>query len=352
MRAKIGLTVYPMSNEKHLHQLFSGFDLLAERQQAEVTFQFDGQRRFGVKPKDIYDHQAFLTMAQVADGPLLCFDLHDSAEVSQQLYDQCDIYFKRSYHRVEHGDLAKMRPLGLYLHVVRPGVHWPHVLRPVFLDRGARRVREIARALNLPGTFAASENHLSTVPLPSLEPKVLFMTRAWDPQESRTPNEDKSRDRMAISESRANCIRALRDHLGPIFIGGMEDTPFARKHYPDLVMPRNKTSKPAYLADLKNYDICISTAGLHRSTGSKFAEYLALGRAVVCEPMSFWAGEGLESGQNYLEFQTPEECVAQVSALIDDPTRRGAMMLANARYYRTHVQPDSLVLNSLFSALA
>jgi hypothetical protein len=98
-------------------------------------------------------------------------------------------------------------------------------------------------------------------------------------------------------------------------------------------------------------DVCIATRGLLDSTGWKFAEYLAKGRAIVSEPMRFEATGDLREGQNYITFSTPEECVNGVDRLLADSAYRNGMMAENQRYFSAYVRPEAIVMNSLATAI-
>ena len=66
---------------------------------------------------------------------------------------------------------------------------------------------------------------------------------------------------------------------------------------------------------VKESDICITTTGLHRSIGWKFAEYIAASKAIVTEKLNYSPGTELKANTNFLEFDTSEELINQVVLL-------------------------------------
>jgi hypothetical protein len=53
---------------------------------------------------------------------------------------------------------------------------------------------------------------------------------------------------------------------------------------------------------------------------------------------------------NYLEFTSPDQCVAATVLLRDNPALRQEMMERNHLYCRTYLRPDALVWNTLQAA--
>jgi hypothetical protein len=91
-----------------------------------------------------------------------------------------------------------------------------------------------------------------------------------------------------MNDLRAGCIRALRRRFGRQFLGGFQRSDYACKHYPDCVVDASvSTLRRDYLKCLKSYCIGIATTGLYDSIGWKFAEYAALSKAIVSEPLRF-----------------------------------------------------------------
>jgi hypothetical protein len=157
----------------------------------------------------------------------------------------------------------------------------------------------------------------------------------------------------AMNDLRADCIRLLRERIGERFLGGFERSAYALAHYPDCVVAESmSTRKRDYLRRLRDYSVCVATNGLWDSIGWKFAEYLALGKAIVCEPLKFEVPGGLAAGRNFMEFTTPEDCAARVAGLLEGQEARRRMMAANAAYFREFASPQAVVGRVLYAALS
>ena len=89
-----------------------------------------------------------------------------------------------------------------------------------------------------------------------------------------------------------------------------------------------------------------------RKPGWKFAEYLAMSRAIVSEKLHMRLPGPIAADTHYLEFTNAESCVAAVTRLFEDAGKRHALMQAASGYALHHVRPDSLVAESLRRALA
>ncbi|HYG33607.1 MAG TPA: glycosyltransferase [Clostridia bacterium] len=150
---------------------------------------------------------------------------------------------------------------------------------------------------------------------------------------------------------RINCVRELKNQFGPNFIGGVEGTEFAVRNYRDYVADASITKKRVYLELLRSADICVSTAGLRQSNPWKFAEYLAMAKAIVSEPLAHRVPGPLRPGTHYLEFRSPEECVQKAVFLYENPEQRYAMMQQNHHYYQAFLRPDVLVWNTFRTTL-
>jgi hypothetical protein len=111
------------------------------------------------------------------------------------------------------------------------------------------------------------------------------------------------------------------------------------------------TRKSAYLSLLHRASVGIATTGLQGSNGWKLGEYVAAAKAIVTEPLRYSLPGRFEPDRNYLLFRDEHECLKATQTLIRNRTMRHAMMHENLAYYRCHLRPDALVLNTLIQAL-
>jgi hypothetical protein len=182
-------------------------------------------------------------------------------------------------------------------------------------------------------------------------PRVRFMVAAYDPFDNPDRAPDKVEERTQMNETRARCIRLLRKEFDERFLGGFVDSPYVRKTFPDLAVPGSATQQKRYVETVKAHPICVASAGLHGSIGWKLAEYVAFSKAIITEQLGFHVPGNFQSGHNYLQFTSPEECVEAAVRLMQDANLRNELMLNNAAYYRASLRPDSLMLNAILDAM-
>jgi hypothetical protein len=145
----------------------------------------------------------------------------------------------------------------------------------------------------------------------------------------------------------------LQKEFGGRFFGGLAREEYAVEHYKDCLLPDNNISgKRKYLEILKKFPICVTTAGLNDSNGWKLGEYVAFSKAIVTEPLFFQVPGDFAKEKNYLEFTSPDELIEASTRLFEDKTLRFEMMTNNYKYYQSYLRPDSLVLNTLATALS
>jgi hypothetical protein len=263
-----------------------------------------------------------------------------------------DFYFKRSFDRrltTMASNGCRVLPLGLNYHV-RPE---RELVRPPIkqnLQSAIRNSGLASKILRLKNEeMALSPEDYEYFPVAGKDPKILFLTRIWNPADFAAV--DRQAEIEAINESRISVVRTCRKEFGNIFCGGLTDDEFTRSHAGSFVAPLSLTNKKNYLDLVRSHAICIATTGLHGSTGWKFSEYVAAARGIVTEPLWYEVPGDFKSGQNYMEFTNTEELIAGISTLMTDRAALMAMMQSNARYYNNYVRPQNLVFNTLLRVL-
>jgi hypothetical protein len=345
----------------HIQQIYTGLSMLHRRGAIELKQELTAvpARRAGV-PQHLRDASATHAKVELNGAIAVHFDMHDAQDIDLQDLDNSDFYFKRSFSRGYVGDLPrggeKVLPYGLNYHVLPDFADFFAAHRASHLPIGIRaRLTAMREALDGGNRFRfySRVSELESPPDYALPPRVLFLVTAYDPHDHADRSAEKVEERMRNNEMRAECIRALRKELGARFLGGFNHNEYATRHYKDcLVSDAAITDKKTYIRTMKSHPICIATTGLHGSIGWKFAEYVACARAILSERLAYEVPGELAAGRNYLEFASPAECVEQALRLVADRELRNAMMAANSGYYRAHLRPDVLVLNSLMTALS
>ena len=352
------LTSHSLS--QHLNQAYTGFNLLHKQGRIRLTQQCSRT------PIQTFDDQHLANSGEthlrvlLNGGIRIHYDCHDSYEISVENLGQCDLYFKRSFSRPYVDTLPsgreKVHPLGLNYSVLPDFADLHALQRARVLGIGPRE-KLLASIEALDGgnlvRYSARLRDLEAAPDLQGTAQVLFLVNAYDPHDRPDRTKQKIEQYIEINQVRAQCIRLLRKNFGPRFLGGFSHTIYARRTYPDLLVERQSiTRKRNYLKALKSYCICVATTGLHGSIGWKFAEYVALSKAVVSEPLQYEVPGNMEEGRNYLVFESPNDCAEACTRLMDDRDARARLMFNNALYYRSYVRPDTLVLNTLLQALA
>jgi hypothetical protein len=355
-RAKVSCRLLCGSFSAPLSQLFTGFALLARRGSVDVHV----ERAKG----DWRGLSGTALAVVVGDRCRLVYDTRDAARINPDALAWSDHYFKRSFNAdvVPAGAEGKVSPLG-FNYPVYTGSDWR--LRRMFwtmagaspraLNNAAQAVFDLSRSLSAlstrtTGRAACSVEAFEAPPATRVPPRVLLLTRTWDPQ---TVGHDPALADAwsAINRMRAGCIRALRKEFGPGVLAGLAPTPDAVRDYADCIVDDSRiTRKRSYLEVMQQSDVCIATAGLAGSNGWRLGEYIASSRAIVSEALRSEVPGGFVRDRNYSEFDDPGGCVESTVALVEDRGRRGAMMQANHDYYRAHLRPDVLVLHSLREA--
>jgi len=280
---------------------------------------------------------------------VLYYDTHDSSEIDNEILRNVDFYFKRSYSDEEVNKLVdkeKVFPLGLNYAVYISGLD-VFLLRRVALDRGIEKLKSLAKGIGLDYLlkgilYIPRVDRLGLYPDFDLPPRVLFMVKAYNPSSLKSPRGE------SINHTRARCIRLLKKEFGEHFFGGFVHDDYSRRTFGDCLLPDNSLSaKNNYMNILKEFPICVATAGLWGSIGWKLGEHVAYARVIVTERLNYRVPGDFRNGLNYLDFFAPEGCVESAVRLFQDHQLRSQLMMNNYRYYQAYLRPDSLVLNTL-----
>src|SRR5205085_23804 len=336
------------SNSAHLSQIYTGFLLLHQAGEIEISQKWVKPSHLNKsRPQHLRD-AARTHLRVIVNGRLeLHYDCHDSYEIDEVAAAEVDCYFKRSYapFEIRPSLRARVFPLGLNYEVYG----------------NERDEFEKQRLSSFPGP-ATNENELPFRPtvenieaLPNydLEPRLLFITRAWDPYDHPDRSAEKIEERIRINETRARCIQLLKREFGDCFVGGLIHTEYAVRNYADALLSDNQVSqKENYLNLLKGYSVCVASTGLHGSIGWKLAEYVAFSKAIVSERLKYQVPGSFKAGTNYLEFEQPEQCLAPARTLLSDTNLRSGMILINYEYYKAHLRPDAMIRRTLQVALS
>lgn len=253
--------------------------------------------------------------------------------------ENIDYYFKRSFKQ----DLAnrysfKSYPLGLNYLVFHP--------KKKIIASKKQYIKELFKSIKGNSKKFFTED-FETLPIISENPKVMFLTRLWDINDKNIENDDVREERRQINQFRIECIKACRERFGNSFIGGIEDSNFARQYAPEYIVDKSLTDRSRFIDLIKEVDICIATTGLHSSIGWKFGEYVAASRAIISEPLFYELPGEFKENKNYITFKSTIELIKSIELLIVDSEMRKNMMWNNYKYYGNFVKPYRLIGNTL-----
>lgn len=342
MSPKTKVEIFCTSNAHFLQRLYTGFQILAQQGEIDLSYRLDPGRRTSPPLESLLWSMNLLVKI---NGKLVLFDLNDDSKLWQADLEQVDFYFKRSFSAEIAGELAyrKVFPAGLSYVVYERYPSWFALRRIILEPTWIGRLKELIRTLGVfnlfPGRlYRVDVAHCHAAPDLSLPPAVIFMTRFWDPDQFEGLNREIV---QANNGMRAACVRQLRREFGPRFLGGFgrayqAETP---REYADCLVAETRQTRPGnYLRLMRQYPIAVDTRGLNTS-GHKFAEYLAFGRAIVSEKKVFEV-PGLTAGKHFLEFTTPEACVQQVATLMENAALRQQLMTQAYAYYQEYMPPE------------
>ena len=354
-------TLLSVSSTESLTQIYTGFGVLSERNLVRTRLVKAPGYVGGVGGTA----KLTVVMNHAGRSYRIVYDTADGAEVFEKDLAQCDFYFKRSFvPELPISGVDKIYPLGLNYPVYGTSDYalqrgwWALAADRSPVKKNAlvqigRSSGVLSRALNTNGGRTSSSiDCFEGLPFFASPPHILFLARAWDPQRVAKKGQAAVEERIHINQTRAECIRKLRREFGSLFLGGFALDAYANEHFKDCVVDDLKiTRKIHYLGLVKNASICIATMGLQGSNGWKLGEYVAGAKAIVSEKLCYLPGNGFRAGVNYLEFETPDDCVAAVQELAQNPAKCYLMMKENHAYYHRALRPDILIWNTLQTVL-
>jgi len=340
MSQAIDVFVGPAHDLIHTSLVLSGFCELAARGRIALR----------------YRHARGADAWLAADPMVIVFDLHgstttrvaidlrDGEGISQPIIDRVRWYFKRACYPAENARLGaelggRIRPFGLNYgcRTRRSTVRLLAAIGGPLALAGRAGLERLRQYLLTPGPAVFEQ-----APDVPVEPWVAFQTRLW------APDEVAAGESEPINAERVALVRALKRAFGERFIGGLVPTPLAKTQYPGDLTPHS-SKYAAYLLLKKRCLISVYTRGVEHSLAFKLGETFAASQCLVSVPLRYALPEPLAAGRHFLEFDSPDACVAACRQLLEDGAAAQAMRRANHDYYRQEVEPAAHVGNVLRS---
>jgi len=353
------VTLYVDSNGTHLHQIYTGLFILDREGMIDLKL------RPGNSITSRRRNRQFLAMRVDAGNgtKLAVFDLSDFQKIGlPDALSACDFYFKRSLTKASFSGLdvsqsRKLKPFGFNYQVIEPSkalflkrVLLEYISKPYnpFFKKNRRHLR------NLKELFDASIGREKSYLLNTydLKPKilkhqydVLFQCRLWDPLELDPRNRE---DAEKVNSDRIAIVKSLKDCLGERFVGGLQPSEFSMKIARELVVDDPRMSQRRnYLSLVQKSSLVVSSSGLLGSNGWKLGEYIALGKAIVSDPILTKIPGRFEQGTHYEGYSSPEACSRSVLDLLSNRNKIENLAIASKNYYEDYLSPKQMMWNHI-----
>ncbi|HSK73689.1 MAG TPA: hypothetical protein VK892_18470, partial [Pyrinomonadaceae bacterium] len=185
---KLDCELFAYSDVEHLQQIYTGFSLLHQkgflRLKQTIPSEFLQNKH---EPNRWVDYKFFNTKVIINGKISVCYDTHDWNWIDEQILSEVDFYFKRSFDEnfiSNLKDSRKVFPLGFNYQVSNSKRDFFKLERAAFYG-GKDKIKAVLKGLRMDNFFGGKGeterlDKLESYPDFSLEPKILFMTRAWD----------------------------------------------------------------------------------------------------------------------------------------------------------------------------
>lgn len=368
----LSITATPYSDSEYTALVYAGLYELRARGEIEIVFEDRlNAQQFAELPQKA---TVLLTAREAASGlaTRIGYDLQDGAGIaSKALLEDADVYFKRSYRqavidRLPANQRIKVRPFGLHYACTSASQtltdQWRFLqanrrIRSGFpgADKNWKALSHVVRrtgsllcaqhwTYRCPSSLPPLISELETSANAPATPSIFYRTRVYEPL-PHSPDRGESENAFRVAT-----IRALKQRFGQRFVGGLRDSDYARKHFPDCIF-REDLNWRGHLTQLKQHLIAVTTAGLHDSTDWKLPEYLAAARCIVAESPRFELPTPLQIGSDVLTFTTPQECVEACERVLGDQDLGDRLRAGAQRYYQRYLAPAALIGRTLREAL-
>lgn len=345
------VTCYCDTDPVYASYAVTGLIELASAGEIELRFRLRDHRL----PKSRGFWALWLQVAAEGVESGVAIDCHDLAHYYCSVgMEACRLYFKsnlgpETYRHVPQHLHSKLRPLGPYLpsRPIRDRALWRRWIGNVrvkfdhrfFLSMKSRglydRWKKFAPELNRHKRYASRKVYRDYEAPPADDfvsaqtdaaaPIVFFNPSCWD--------EDADPTVARINETRSRLICGLRDALGSRFDGGFRRYGPVWRRYAaaaeDRTIPHDE-----YVRLVKTSLVSVYVNGLGNCFSWRLAEIMAASQCVVTEPIINDAGFPFDESTGFVERQTPEEMVAAVVELANNPER---IRLLRRRMWQTYV---------------
>jgi hypothetical protein len=221
---------------------------------------------------------------------------------------------------------------------------------PFSILKDAKSRIEIIRALDFSSILSNDSHYAKTIDkiltddtkkTVNSSPKIIFMTRLWDPARNGDPMEKKRRN--AQNNFRINACRIIKKEFPNSTVGLYPDY-YAKNVAKDILLDISNTSKRKYLNLLKNSEIAIADDGLKDTPGWKIGEYIMTSKAIITTPINTLV-ENFKENINYLSTMDREnfEIIPDLINSLLDNNKYIQMQKDNRMWYENHLDPNNYI---------
>ncbi|TVZ25566.1 hypothetical protein JM83_0491 [Gillisia sp. Hel_I_86] len=321
------VVVHFNSTLHHFSQLLAGLEILSKEKKIVLSYNLELDKY----PIDIFRIEF--------NGLNVFFDLADNSRIYKTIYEQSDFYVKRMLLKTDFGQKKKLVPYGLYYPVYfqNPSLKWLFLQNFSLFKYALKYWKFFSGIMNVKDSIAVNElSRLESKPCHTNQ--VIFRARLWNPGNNDT--EWKKKERIFLNQQRIDINRLLIENYSSNFKGGILRDAYSEEVCPDILLPENEYHRKVYLKEVKNSSIGIVNHGLEDSIGAKMGEYVANGLCVLTTSIDKYKLPGnFIEGQNYLSYETAEDCLKLTSNILEDLQLRENIQENNAVYYEKYLHP-------------
>lgn len=353
----------------HVSQIVAGYKLLEKNGFLKIK---TAEPCFTFRSSGNYEHNSIVEVE--INGKLLAYDMADGYQsihrfdVLDSQLDRLDFYFKRSCDLSKHigmKNARKIRPLGFNYLCSCKGNPYDNY---IWHDHGIQStknylIHQLKKKENIYDYKIFEPNNVKYD-----DYKLLFLTRLWDSSgitvegikktypyftdvEAAREAEKWKQSLENANKNRLEYVKTLRETYGEKAVAGFSEDALSQKLCPEFVISGELTRRRKYLNEIKKNYVCITSEGLHKSIGWKFAEYIAAGKAVVTEPLAYETVGDIENRKNYFVYNNSQKLIETCDMLLNDIDLIHEAENANSDYYIKHLRPDMIILDSLKTVL-
>jgi len=323
--------VFFNSTLPHFSQLITGLEYLRDHNKIELRYKLE-----------LYHYPVHIFRIDY-NGLSLFFDMSDNSKIDWKIYEESDFYIKRMLLKTDYRQYNKLIPFGLNYSVFYENYYLKYLFLKKWglLKYSLKYFKVLSKIIGINDSI--SNNCLDNMDAaPFLGKQILFKARLWDPDNNET--DWKKKERVILNEGRISINRLLKRKYNKHFKGGIQKDTFSITQCPDVLLTKKEYHKSTYLKELKVSSIGMVNRGLENSISWKMGEYVAHSIAIITSSIDKFELPGnFKEGENYLKYESVEECLEMTELLFNDDALRAKIQNNNEIYYLNYLHPGAKI---------